>query len=205
MLVGSLILAGGRSRRMGKPKESLPFAGNTLLGRTAELMLDCTWPVSVVTRDAAQELPPLPLEVAFAHDARPDGGPLTAIAAGMRHLRDNKDLGEQDAVFVTGCDAPFLTADAIAWLAGQLGDHQAVVPRAEGVLQPLCAIYRMDCLPTIEDLLQSGVDTPRTIAEKTRSRILEEDALRRFDPELRFLRSLNTPEEYEAARRSVGG
>ncbi len=205
MLVGSLILAGGRSRRMGRPKESLPFAGSTLLGHTSELLLDCTWPVVIVTRDAAQELPPLPLEVAFAHDAQPDRGPLAAIAAGMRHLRNNKDLTDRDAVFVTGCDAPFLTANAIAWLSGQIGEHQAVVPRVDNVLQPLCAIYRLDCLPTIEDLLHGGIDTPRTIAEKTRTRILDEAALRTFDLELRFLRNLNTPEEYESARRSVGG
>ncbi len=205
MLLGSLILAGGRSRRMGQPKESLPFGDTTLLGRTADLLLECTWPMLVVARGGDQELPPLPPELPVVHDDQPDRGPLAAIAKGLRHLRAGKELGERDAVFVTGCDAPWLTTGAIAWLAGQLGTRQAVVPRAGGVLQPLCAVYRADCLPAIESLLQSGVDTPRTIAEKTDTLVLEEEALRRFDPELRFLRNLNTPADYEAARRELGG
>jgi molybdopterin-guanine dinucleotide biosynthesis protein A len=204
MLVGSLILAGGRSRRMGKPKESLPFRGGTLLGHTAEILLDCTWPVLVVARGDSQQLPPLPVETLVTHDERPDQGPLAAIATGMRFLRAHKELGDKDAVFVTGCDAPFLTADAVGWLAYQLGDQQAVVPRAMERLQPLCAVYRIDCLPAIEDLLRSGIETPRSIVEKTTARVLDEDALRRFDPELRFLRTCNTPEEYDAACHGEG-
>ena len=203
MLVGSLILAGGRSRRMGKPKESLPLCGNTLLGRTAELLLECTWPVVVVGRGGDQELPPLPLEAAVIHDERPGAGPLAALAVGMRHVRAHKQLGDQDAVFVTGCDAPFLTAAAVGWLSSQLGQHQCVVPKSGGVLQPLCAVYRLTCLPVIDDLLRSGVDTPRTIAEKTRALILDEPALRAFDLETRFLRGINTPEDYEAAQRAL--
>ena len=60
-------------------------------------------------------------EATVIHDDRPGAGPLAALAAGMRHLRANKQLGDQDAVFVTGCDAPFLTAGAVGWLSGQLG------------------------------------------------------------------------------------
>jgi molybdopterin-guanine dinucleotide biosynthesis protein A len=203
MLVGSLILAGGRSRRMGRPKESLSLCGTTMLGRTAELLLDCTWPVVVVGRGGDQELPPLPLEAAVVHDDRPGSGPLAAIATGMRHLRATRALGDRDAVFVTGCDAPYLTAAAVGWLSGRIGEHQAVVPRSSDILQPLCAVYRLDCLPTIEDLLRNGVDTPRSIAEKTKSLVLDEPALRTFDAELRFLRSINTPADWDEAQRSI--
>ncbi|MGE3171451.1 MAG: molybdenum cofactor guanylyltransferase [Planctomycetota bacterium] len=203
MLVGSLVLAGGRSRRMGKPKESLPFGSSTLLGHTVELMLHCTWPVLVVGRDKEQELPPLPLEAEVVLDDAPGKGPLWAIATGMRRLQKGGDLSGSDAVFVTGCDAPFLTADAVAWLCGQLGDQQAVMPRVGDTLQPLCAIYRLDCLPVIEQLLKDGVDTPRTLADKVPTRVPDEAVLRRFDPELKFLRNLNTPEEYDAARRAA--
>ena len=50
MQIGAIILAGGRSRRMGKPKESLPIGDTTLLGRTSEVLLDCAFPVVVVAR-----------------------------------------------------------------------------------------------------------------------------------------------------------
>jgi molybdopterin-guanine dinucleotide biosynthesis protein A len=204
MLVGSLVLAGGRSRRMGAPKEALPFAGSTLLGHTVELLLDCTWPVLVIGRGGDQQLPPLPLEATVLHDDQPGAGPLAAIATGMRHLRGSQRLGADDAVFVTGCDAPFLGPRAVGWLVEQLGDQQAAVPRLGEVLQPLCAIYRLQCLGAIEQLLAAGVQTPRTIAERVQARILDEDRLRAFDPELRFLTGVNTPEEYERARASKG-
>ena len=70
MILGSIILAGGRSRRMGRPKESLPFAGSTLLGHTVDVLLDCTFPVVVVARDQEQELPPIHLEADLVFDHR---------------------------------------------------------------------------------------------------------------------------------------
>lgn len=205
MLVGSLILAGGRSRRMGKPKESLPLGENTMLGHTADLLLECTWPVWIVRRDADQELPPLPLESEVIQDATPGAGPLAAMAAGMRHALASGELTEQDALLVVGCDHPFLTAGAVGWLAHQLGAHQAVMARVDDVLQPLCALYRLNTLATVEELLREGVDTPRTLAERVDCRVLEPDVLAHFDPQLRWLRSVNTPEDYQRAAAELAG
>jgi molybdopterin-guanine dinucleotide biosynthesis protein A len=204
MLVGSLILAGGRSRRMGKPKESLLLGGNTLLGRTIEMLLECTWPVIVVGRGGDQQLPPLPLEATVIADEQPGAGPLAAIATGLRHVRNSRELGDKDAVFVTGCDSPYLTANVVGWMSEQMAQRQCVMPRSGGVLQPLCALYRLDCLPVIEELLRNGVETPRTLAEKVDTLILEDAALQKCDPGLRFLKSLNTPEDYAQAQRDFG-
>ncbi|MEQ1633776.1 MAG: molybdenum cofactor guanylyltransferase [Planctomycetota bacterium] len=201
MLVGSLILAGGRSQRMGKPKESLPFGTSTLLGHTSDVLLDCAWPVLVVTRDQAQQLPPLSLELEVVHDDQPGKGPLHAIATGMRKLLASGELGPQDAIFVTGCDAPYLTSDTVAFLVNGLGDFQCAVPKTGDTLHPLCAVYRLDCLPAIEELLKAGVDSPRTLVEKVKTKVLDEATLRAFDKDLKFLRTCNTHEEYEAARR----
>ncbi len=198
MQIGAIILAGGRSRRMGKPKESLPIGDNTLLGRTSEVLLDCAFPVVVVARSPEQELPPLPLEVDVVFDDQPEQGPLRALCAGIRHVN-----GRCDAVFATGCDAPFLTAGAISWLADQLGEHDLIMPRVGSVLQPLCAIYRCRILARVEELLASGARKPRTLAEELHARILCEEDLREFDPFLRLPRSVNTPEDYEAMLREV--
>lgn len=199
MLLGSVVLAGGRSRRMGRPKESLPLAGNTLLGLAVERLLLTTHPVIVLARDAEQELPPLPLECEVAFDSEPGAGP-------MKGLRDALRLhhGRSDAVLVVGCDYPLLDERTVGWLATQLGDHDCVVPRAGGRLQPLCAIYRTRLLPRVEALVRDGVDTIRTVAEEPNARILDEDILRRFDPELRFLHNVNDPASYDAAVKMAG-
>lgn len=199
MLIGAIILAGGRSRRMGKPKESLPIGDSTLLGHTSEVLLDCTYPVLIVARSEDQELPPLPLEVEITYDEEPDQGPLSGLRTGLNRISD-----QCDAAFVTGCDAPYLTTRAVGWLADQLGDFEAVMPKTDDKLQPLCAIYRCNTLEKITQLLEEGERQPRALADHLRTFILGEDKLREFDPGLKLLRGVNTPEEYARAMRDTG-
>ena len=203
MRVGSIILAGGRSRRMGQPKESLPFGANTMLGRVAEVLCECTDPVCVVARNDAQPLPPLPQGVIVAFDERQDQGPLAAIATGMRTLLRRGASTSEDAVFVTACDAPFVTARVVGLLLEQLGDAQCSVPDEDGMLHPLCAIYRMSCLPEIDAMLQRGIDAPRAFANAAQTQRVATATLRRADPELRCLRACNTMADYEAALRDA--
>ena len=198
MRTGSIILTGGRSKRMGRPKESLRIAGETLLGRTVETLLGCTTPVVVVARPG-QELPALPAAARLITDEVPDAGPLAALGAGLRFLRREDLLGEQDAVFATGCDAPFLPAAVVGWLVDRLGNAPLVMPRALGYLQPLCAVYRLAVLPAAETLLGKGIRTPRALAMAVPARVLDEAELAQFDPSFRFLHNVNTPEDYQRA------
>lgn len=199
MRLGAIILAGGRSTRMGQPKESLPFAGDTLLGRACRTLLTCTTPVLVVKRDAAQPLPPLPAGVEVTTDATPDAGPLAALATGLQSLADQHGFGAADAAFVCACDQPFLTQAAVRGLADRLGDAPLVMPRIGGRLQPLGAIYRLAVRPHVEALLASATRTPRTLAELPGVRVLDDSELRAFDAELLAWVNVNTVLELEAA------
>lgn len=194
MYIGSLVLAGGDSSRMGQPKASLPFLGSTLLGHTVEKLLMCTHPVMVVARDDRQELPPLPLEAEICYDHAPGEGPLTAIATGLRALQ-----GDCDAAFVVSCDMPFLDGSVVNWLADHLGDADFLVPRVDGTLQPLVALYRTSVLEEIERLTAAGERAPHTLTDHLKSRILEQNEVEAFDPERRFLRNINTLEDYQQA------
>ena len=193
MLLGSIVLAGGRSRRMGRPKEALPFAESTLLGHTVDTLLTCAYPVVIVARGPDHALPPLALEAETVFDETLDQGPLMGMQTGMRALSDRCDL-----VYITGCDAPFLTRGAVDWLANQLGEHDLVMSRVDERLQPLGAVYRTSLLPLVETMLSEGIQTPRTLAERCNSRILTTDDLD-SGPGREFLVGLNTPEEYQAA------
>ena len=193
MLLGSIVLAGGRSRRMGRPKESLPFAESTLLGHTVDTLLTCSFPVVIVARGPDQSLPPLALEAETVFDEQIDQGPLRGMEAGLHALNDRCEFA-----YVTGCDAPFLTRGAIDWLANQLGQHDLVMARVDNKLQPLGAMYRTSLLPVVETMLSEGIHTPRTLAERCNSRILTADDLD-AGPGRDFLVGVNTPEEYQAA------
>jgi molybdenum cofactor guanylyltransferase len=201
MRLGAIILAGGRSTRMGRPKESLPFGDETLLARACATVAACAAPVVVVARDAAQQLPPLPAGVQRTDDAAPDRGPLVGLAAGLAWLRTHGGLAAHDAAFAAACDQPFLTVAGIRTLAGELGEADVVMARIGGFVQPLGAVYRLSVAATIAGLLQQGIVSPRTLASAAKTRILDEAQLRAIDPELAFWRSVDTPDDYERAQR----
>lgn len=201
MQLGAIVLAGGRSRRMGRPKESLVFAGDTLLGRTVDTVLQAAWPVVVAARDEEQELPPLPPEIDVVFDPITGEGPLVGMLAGLRAIAD-----ECDAAFVSTCDMPFLSVEAVGWLASRMREQDdLVVPRLGGKLQPLAAVYATRVLPVVEKLVAEGERRAHMVAQRVRTRVLEQQEIESFDPDLRVLQGINSPEEYEAARRAAGG
>lgn len=194
MRLGSIVLAGGRSRRLGEPKEALPFLGGTLLGRAVETLLSCSAPVVVVARDEDQELPPIPLEAEITHDAQTGQGPLVGMLAGMKTLD-----GRCDAAFVSSCDLPFLTEHAVGWLADQLGDHDMVLARPGGIMQPLAAIYSLRVIAKVEALINEGILKPRALTERVNALVLEDAALATSGAAEQLLHNINSQEDYAAA------
>ena len=174
--LAAIVLAGGRSSRMGTAKADLDWHGIPLLRRVTGILQRLAEPVVVVhARD--QELPELPEGVLLAVDDRPGRGPLEGIAAGMRAIE-----GRADAAYVSSTDAPFL--------------HPAFVRRvAGGHNHPLSAVYRLSLLPAVERLLAEDRLRPFYLFDGALTRTLEEGELDR--PE--SLRNVNTPEEYRAA------
>lgn len=199
MRLGAIILAGGRSARMGRPKEALPFAGAPLLARVAAALAPACDPVVVVARDAGQDLPPLPATALRAHDEVAGRGPLAGLATGLRRLAA-AGFGPDDAAFVVACDHPFVGAAFARGLADRLGDADAALPDVGGRVEPLCAVYRLRCLPRVDALLAAGDAGPSALADGRAARV-PEAALRAFDPDLRALCDVDTAADYEAAQR----
>lgn len=175
----------------------------TLLGNLGATLLGCASPVVVVARDATQPLPPVPPGIACTVDTVAGRGPLAGLAAGLHWLRTTGGLADTDAAFVTACDHPWLTAAAVQWLAARLGDAEAVLPRVDGIVQPLCAVYRLALLGACDRLLAAGEAAPSALLQRhgSRVRMVDTDELRTLDPELRFLANVNTPDEYDRAHR----
>src|SRR6266702_2021589 len=98
-----IVLAGGRSSRMGTPKAALEWHGSTLLHRTAGIMLRVTDGPVVVVRAPGQELPALPAQTEVVEDPREGLGPVQGLAAGLAALS-----GRAEVTFVSSTDMPFL-------------------------------------------------------------------------------------------------
>ncbi|WZO97996.1 molybdenum cofactor guanylyltransferase [Isosphaeraceae bacterium EP7] len=195
----AIILCGGLSRRMGRPKAWLPFGPEVLLQRIVRLIGEATDQVVVVAAEG-QDLPPLPGSVLVARDPAPDRGPLQGIAAGMDALPSDADL-----VFVSGTDTPFVEPAWIGLLAELIGDADLAIPEVDGFLQPLAALYRRSGVrPSIEGQLSSNRRSPSSLVGVVRSRVVRPEELAAADPSLATLWNLNTPEDYRAALAEAG-
>lgn len=180
---------------MGREKASLPFGPETMLGRVVRLLGEVVDVRRIVVVAAPnQALPPLPPEVAVAHDARDDCGPLEGLAAGLRAMGDRAD-----AVYATSCDVPLLDPAFVARMFDYLGTHEIAVPRDAAFVHPLAAVYRTAVLATIEKLLATNCRRLRQLCDTAGTREVPVDLLRDVDPTLHTLQNLNRPEDYQAA------
>jgi len=193
MKVGGVILCGGRSKRMGRPKAWLPFGDELMLPRVARLLGEAVAPLVVVAAPD-QDVPPLPAEVAVVRDEEKGRGPLQGLKAGLKALR-----GRADAAYLSSCDVPFLRPAFVRRLVELLGEHHICVPRVGEYHHPLAAVYRLDVLETVGRLLSEDRLRPFFLFESVPTRVVTADELRDVDPDFQSLRNLNTPQEYEAA------
>src|SRR5437867_2395965 len=133
--VGGIVLCGGQSKRMGRPKAWLPFAGEVMLPRVVRLLSDVVAPIVVVAAPA-QEVPPLPADVRIVRDEEKGRGPLEGLAAGLAALE-----GQADAAYLSSCDVPFLQPAFVTRVIARLGSHDICVPKVGEYHHPLAAVY----------------------------------------------------------------
>jgi molybdopterin-guanine dinucleotide biosynthesis protein A len=127
-------------------------------------------------------------------DPRPDEGPLAAIRTALESTA-------APVIFCCACDMPFIEPPLVERLIAIAGDGApVVVPRLRGEPEPLCAVYGRTLLPTIEEVLASGKRSIRDVLDRAATRYVEEEELRRCDPELRSFINVNTPQDLDRAR-----
>ena len=177
---------------MGTPKALLPFGGEPLIVHIVR-RLEPLFDDVVVVGAPGQVLPQLP--VRLVHDEVAFQGPVGGLYYGLRAA--GGELG-----LVTSCDSAFLSTALISHLVSLSADYDVVVPRWDGRLQPLLAVYRRTVLPHLERQLANGELRPVYLFDKVRTRMVEPDEIRRFDPEGDSFFNMNTPEDYaEAVKR----
>jgi len=195
--LAGIILCGGQSSRMGRPKAWLPFASEIMLPRVVRLLSEIVSPVVVVAAPD-QDVPPLPPAVAIVRDEERGRGPLQGLAAGLAALK-----GKADAAYLSSCDVPFLRPAFVHRLIDLLGDHHICVPRVGDYHHPLAAVYRVEVEGAVRQLLSENRLRPVFLFETAPTRIVEAAELADVDPTFQSLRNLNTPEDYEAALREA--
>jgi molybdopterin-guanine dinucleotide biosynthesis protein A len=195
---GGIVVCGGKSSRMGRPKHLLPFGPETLLERVVRRLQQVVSPVVVVAAKD-QELPPLPADVLVGRDDVEGKGPLAGLAVGLHIMSSHRE-----AAFVSSCDAPFLEPAFIRRMLLELDDYDLAIPREQTYYHPLAAVYRTSLEPTIRKLLAEDRLRPFFLIEECRAKVVDVEKLRGVDSHLDSLRNVNHPEEYEKALRDAG-
>jgi molybdopterin-guanine dinucleotide biosynthesis protein A len=184
------VLAGGESRRYGTDKAAAVVAGRTLVDRAAQT-LEAVFPEVVVVSSRA------PATEGWRHvaDARPGEGPLAAIEAALRHASERALEG----AFVLACDLPLMDAAGVRTVIGALGTREAAAAGRAGPpgFEPLCAVYRVGCLPWVSAALDRGERAAHALFDAV-------DGVTASLPERQLL-NVNTPADRARAAEVLEG
>jgi len=186
--VSALILAGGASKRFGRPKALIELAGRPLIVYVADAMgsLADEMIVSVANPEMEGRIRSVLPDVVFARDERPGSGPIEGFRQGFR-------TGRGEVVLVAPCDAPLLRPQLYQLLLDVLGDYDAAVPKFD-VLDPVRAVYRRTRVLEALDAV-SGVPSPSALVDRLRAVFVAADQIRLVDPSLGSFLDVNTPED----------
>lgn len=193
MMTG-IILAGGRSQRLGRDKAKEEIGGVPILHRAVSALAAVSREVIVVGGDpgsAPEEIGKI--RVRFVSDAIPDRGPLGGLYSGL-------SAAAYPYAWMVACDMPFLNPSLLRLLMDLAPGHQAVVPLVAGTPQTAHAVYATDILEAVEETLRDPGSGIQRLLPRLKVRYVEEYQLRTIDPDLLSFVNVNTEEELVAAR-----
>lgn len=188
--VSGVILAGGTSSRMGSNKALLPYQGCRLIETVYHRMTAIFSEVLVVT-NAPQHYSFLPCRK--VGDIHAGGEALAGIHAGLVH-------SASPAIFIVACDMPHLNDALIRHMVARAEGADVVIPRGPAGIEPLHAIYGRGCLAAAEGCLVRGEKKICSIFAQAAVKIIDEEAIARFDPHFNTFRNINTPVDYYRLR-----
>jgi molybdopterin-guanine dinucleotide biosynthesis protein A len=191
--ITGVILAGGKSNRMGQNKALMSLGGKRLVDRVVEVMRSVFDDLLMVTNTPGVYAD---LDLPMVRDVWPEKGSLGGVYSAIYHVATSYCL-------VVACDMPFLQAAVLRYLITQINDYDVVVPDVLGELQTLHAIYSKACLQPIERRLEMHRLRIIGFFPDVRVRTVTASELEPYDPALLAFQNLNTPEEFQAAEQRL--
>jgi molybdopterin-guanine dinucleotide biosynthesis protein A len=189
--VAAFILAGGRSSRMGSDKAFLELGGIPLIARVVELARNVTSDVRIIGDESRY--------AAFAPvvaDAFYGRGPLGGIHAALRASESKWNL-------ILAVDLPFLDVHLLKYLMTEAiaSGATVTVPAMGNYFQPLCAVYQKQFAINAECALAEGRNKIDALFREVSLRTISEEELKAKGFSTSMFRNVNTPDEWETAKR----
>jgi len=188
-----VIVAGGKSTRMGGTKCFLEVGGVPVIERQIAVLREIVPEILIVTNEPAKFLH---LGIPLVSDLFFRCGSVAGIHAGLFN-----SPGER--ILAVACDMPFVRPEVLRHIAERDRSADVAVPRVGEYYEPLMACYSRRCLRHIERSMRAGKKRIVEFFSGVKVREIPEEELRRFDPDLLCLWNVNTPEDLERARRKA--
>lgn len=199
---GAIILAGGRSRRMGADKSMLQINGQSFLQILTEKFCISNYPTVVVGPATDLATDPGIIEPKISHDRvvgravhlrdrTPDLGPLEGIRVGLEYLHSQVKFA-----FVCAVDAPLLKLELVEYLFTEIGHYQVIAPVSQSRIFGLSAVYRTELYEEIQNRLMAGLRSVQDAIRAFDAKLVDVEQLRSLDAYLDSLRNVNSPADY---------
>lgn len=183
----AIILAGGKSLRMGSNKAFLKYGDTTFIEHQV-MMLRKIFDEIILSANDVNAYTHLKLPV--VSDIIPDKGPLSGICAGLTRAKSSH-------AFVIACDMPFINEKLILYLKSQINGYDVIVPKTSRGLEPMYAFYSRNCIQPMRRCLEEGRLRIVDFFSEVKVKIIGEKEFAGLDASLQSLINLNTPDEYK--------
>ena len=183
----AIILAGGKSQRMGSNKAFLKY-GNTTFIEHQVMMLSKIFDEIILSANDANAYTSLKLPI--VSDIMPGKGPLSGICAGLKRAASSH-------AFVIACDMPFVDEKLIHYLRSQINGYDVVVPKSSRGLEPMHAFYSKNCIQPMYRCLEEGRLRVVDFFPEVKVKIVDEKEFAGLDASIKSLINLNTPDEFK--------
>ena len=192
MEVTSIVLAGGKNLRLGRIKALETIGGKSLIECVIERVKLVSKRILIVTSQQQLEFP-IAGEAEVLVDLYPGKGPLGGIYTGLLASWSSHNV-------VVACDMPFLNIQLLRYMIELSRDFEIVIPRlAEGMVEPLHAIYSKDCLNNMKMLLEHNCLKISHLLDRVRVRYMEMAECQKFDPQLLTFFNINCQSDLDQA------
>ena len=181
-----VILAGGKSKRMGQNKALMDLQGKPLIQHVLDNLRTFTEQQIIIGDPALYSKFGVPV---FA-DEHLGKGPLAGIQSALQHSTTELN-------FIVGCDMPNIEASILKHLEQYIdGEHDAFVPIHDGLIEPLCAVYLQRCLQPFTECLEQDVLKLSEAFDRVRVKFVEVGPGTGLE-DLDVFKNLNTPQDTE--------
>ncbi|MCT8136517.1 molybdenum cofactor guanylyltransferase [Anaerobacillus sp. CMMVII] len=195
MNAGLILLSGGKSSRMGTNKALLPVEGKANIERILDSLGE-DFTDRIIVTNSPEDYSLLEEKVKLIPDVYPGLGPLSGIHAGL--LASSAEYN-----IVVACDMPFVSQQLARILVASSPGYQAVVPRFNGMRQPLFAVYHQLMVEEIERFLKGNDFRVNNLWDKVNMLWLEDEVLSSIPEIERAFYNMNKPEEYKQVQEWV--